>query len=77
MPDSVKEHPDRILDFAEAQKKNKDVISRTQNKQGASVVGATKKDMKDMGVSDELSVSPFDLAKKKGSLTIEDFQNFS
>ena len=77
MPDSVKEHPDRIFDFAEAQKKNKDVISRTQNKQGASVVGATKKDMKDMGVSDELSVSPFDLAKKKGSLTIEDFQNFS
>lgn len=77
MPDSVKEHPDRILDFAEAKRKNKDIISKTKDKQGASIVGATKKDMDEMGVSDPLSVSPFDLAKKKGSLTIEDFQNFS
>lgn len=77
MPEQVKEHPDRILDFAEAQRKNKDVISRTQGKQGASIMGATTQDMKDMGVADELSLSPFDLAKEKGSLTIEDFQNFA
>lgn len=77
MPDVVKKDPDKIFDFAEAQKKNKDIATRTADKQGASVVGATKKDMKDMGVSDDLAVSPFELAKKKGSLTIEDFQNFA
>lgn len=77
MPDIVKKDPDKILDFMENQKRSKDIASRTADKQGASVVGATKKDMKDMGVSDELAVSPFELAKKKGSLTIEDFQNFA
>ena len=40
-------------------------------------MGASKEDMNEIGVSDELSVSPFQLAKEKGSLTIEDFQNFS
>ena len=74
MPESVKAHPDRILDFAEAQQKNKDVVSKTRDKQGASIMGATKKDMDEMGVSDGLSVSPFELAKKEG---IPDDRRFS
>ena len=77
IPESIKKHPDKLLDYAEAKSKNKDVVEKSKDKQGFSVVGATKKDMGEMGVSDELSVSPFQLAKEKGSLTIEDFQNFS
>ncbi len=77
IPESVKENPDQLLDYAESKSKNKDVVEKSQDKQGFSVVGATSKDMGELGVSDSLSVSPFDLAKKKGSLTIEDFQNFS
>jgi len=77
IPESVKKHPDQLIDFAEAKNRNKDVVSKSQDKQGFSVVGASKEDMGEMGVADELSVSPFQLAKEKGSLTIEDFQNFS
>ena len=77
IPESIKKHPDKLLDYAEAKSKNKDVVEKSKDKQGFSVVGATKKDMGEMGVSDELSVSPFQLAQEKGSLTIEDFQNFS
>ena len=77
IPESVKKHPDDLLDYAEAKSKNKDIVEKSQNKQGFSVVGASKEDMGEMGVSDELSVSPFQLAKEKGSLTIEDFKNFS
>lgn len=76
MPDSIKKHPDRLLAYAESKSKNQELVEKGKNKQGFSVMGATKEDMGEMGVSDELSVSPFELAKKKGSLTIEDFQNF-
>ena len=77
IPEAIKRHPDDLIAYAEAKSKNKDIVEKSQNKQGFSVVGASKEDMGEMGVSDELSVSPFQLAKKKGSLTIEDFQNFS
>lgn len=77
IPESIKKHPDRLLAYAESKNKNKEIVEKGKNKQGFSVMGATKEDMGEMGVSDELSVSPFELAKKKGSLTIEDFQNFS
>lgn len=77
IPESVKKHPDELISFAEAKSRNKDIVQKSQDKQGFSVVGATKEDMDEIGVSDELSVSPFELAKEKGSLTIEDFQNFS
>jgi len=76
IPEAIKKHPDDLIDYAEAKSKNKDIVEKSRDKQGFSVVGASKDDMGEMGVSDELSVSPFQLAKKKGSLTIEDFQNF-
>ena len=77
IPESVKKNPDQLIAFAEAKSRNKDMVEKSQNKQGFSVMGASKNDMNEIGVSDELSVSPFQLAKEKGSLTIEDFQNFS
>jgi hypothetical protein len=77
IPESIKSNPDDLIDYAESKQKNKNVVEKSKDKQGFSVVGATKKDMDEMGVSDELAVSPFELAKEKGSLTIEDFQNMS
>lgn len=77
IPEEIKKNPDDLLDYAESKRKNKDVVEKSKDKQGFSVMGATQKDMKDMGVSDEAAVSPFELAKKKGALTLEDFQNFS
>ena len=77
IPEQIKKNPDDLLDYAESKRKNKDVVEKSKDKQGFSVMGATQKDMKDMGVSDEAAVSPFELAKKKGALTLEDFQNFS
>ena len=77
VPENIKQDPDELLSFAESQSRNKEVRERSKDKQGFSVMGATKKDMGEMGVSSETDISPFELAKKKGSLTIEDFQNFS
>lgn len=77
IPESIKEDPEDLLSYADSKRKNKDVVEKSKDKAGFSVVGATKKDMTEMGVSDEAAVSPFELAKKKGSLTLEDFQNLS
>ena len=77
IPDNVKKNPDDLLDYADSKSKHKKVADKSKEKQGFSIVGATKEDMSEMGVHDELSVDPFELAKQKGSLTIEDFQNFS
>ncbi len=77
IPEAIKEDPDDLLDYAESKRRNKSVVDKSKDKQGFSVMGATKKDMDDMGVSDEVSLSPFELAKNKGSLTLEDFQNLS
>lgn len=77
IPEKVKQDPDRLLAYAESKNKNKAIVEKGKDKQGFSVMGASKKDMGEMGVSDELALSPFQLAKEKGSLTIEDFQKFS
>ena len=77
IPEEIKKDPDDLLSYAESKRRTKDVVEKSKDKQGFSVVGATKKDMDEMGVSDEVSLSPFELAKNKGSLTLEDFQNFS
>lgn len=77
IPENIKKDPDDLLAYAESKSKNKNVVEKSKDKQGFSVMGATQKDMDEMGVSDELSISPFEMAKKKGSLTLEDFQDFS
>tara|TARA_R110002167_G_scaffold184599_10_gene385042 strand:- start:1206 stop:2195 length:990 start_codon:yes stop_codon:yes gene_type:complete len=77
IPEKIKKDPDQLLAFADGKNKYKETVEKSQGKQGFSVMGATTKDMGEMGLKDELSLSPFDLAKDKGSLTIEDFQNLS
>tara|TARA_R100000808_G_C2149557_1_gene157980 strand:+ start:2580 stop:3569 length:990 start_codon:yes stop_codon:yes gene_type:complete len=76
IPESVKKDPDQLMSYAESNNKRRETVQKGEGKQGFSVMGATQKDMGEMGVKDELSVSPFELAKEKGSLTIEDFKNF-
>jgi len=77
IPEEIKKNPDDLIAYADSKRKTKDMAQKSQDKDGFSVMGATKKDMDEMGVSDQTSVSPFELAQKKGSLTLEDFQNFS
>ena len=77
IPENIKKDPDKLLAYAEGKSRHQDTAEKSKDKQGFSVMGATSKDMGEMGVKDELSLSPFDLAKEKGHLTIEDFQNLS
>ena len=77
IPEHIKKDPDELLNYAESASKNKNKIQKSQDRQGYSVMGASNQDMKQMGIKDEVSVSPFDLAKKKGSLSIEDFKQFN
>ena len=76
IPEGIKDNPDELISFAEGSSRNKKVVERSQDKQGYSVVGATRKDMEEMGVADENAVSPFEIAKD-GTLTLEDFVTFS
>jgi len=77
IPENIQKDPEDLLAYAESKRKNKNVVEKSQDKAGFSVMGATTKDMNEMGVADESTVSPFELAKNKGSLTLEDFQNLS
>jgi len=77
IPEHIKKDPDELLNYAESASKNKNMVNKSRDRQGYSVVGASNEDMKQMGVQDEASVSLHDLAKKGGSLTIKDFQKFS
>lgn len=77
IPDHIKKDPDELLNYAESASKNKNMVNKSRNRQGYSVMGASNQDMKEMGVKDPTSVSLQDLAKEKGSLTIEDFKKFA
>ena len=75
IPEGIKDNPDELISFAESKGRNKSAVEKSQDKQGFSVVGATRKDMEEMGVASEADVSPFELAglNKDGTLTMEDF----
>ena len=77
IPDEVRNRPDALLQFAESNKKAEKFRSRAASKDGYSVVGATQRDMKRMGLGkgeDTIDIST--LAKQKGKdgrLTAQDF----
>jgi len=75
IPEEVKNKPDALIDFAESSKKAQKFKGRASEKDGYSVVGATKRDMQRMGIGgqdDTIDISQ--LAKQKGgSLSIQDF----
>ncbi len=77
IPEHIRKDPDELLNYAETANKNKNMIKKSRDRQGYSVMGASEKDMKQMGVQDEGAITLNDLAKKKGNLTIEDFQQFA
>ena len=75
IPPEIQKHPDALLDFAESTKKASKFKERASNKDGYSVVGATRKDMRRMGIGDQddtIDISA--LAKQKGgTLSLQDF----
>jgi len=75
IPDEVKDKPDALIDFAESTKSAKKFKERASTKDGYSVVGASKRDMKRMGIGNQGdTVDISQLAKQKGgSLSIQDF----
>jgi hypothetical protein len=79
IPEGIKNNPDELISFAESKGRNKNTVEKSQDKQGFSVVGATRKDMEEMGVASEADVSPFELAglNPDGTLTMEDFVSLS
>lgn len=77
IPEHIKKDPGALLDFANSSEKNKDDLSKHEDKRGATTVfGAKEKDYEYMGVEKEEqqgSVSLYEAAKKKGgSLDMND-----
>lgn len=77
IPEHIKKDPGALLDFANSSDKNKDDLSKHEDKRGATTVfGAKEKDYEYMGVDKEeqrKGVSLYDAAKKKGgSLDMND-----
>lgn len=75
IPDEIRDKPDALLDFAESSKKAQKFKSRAGQKDGYSVVGASKQDMKKMGIGrgdDTVDISQLARAKG-GKLGLQDF----
>lgn len=77
IPEHIKKDPLALLDFANSSDKNKETLSKDEDKRGATTVfGATDQDYEYMGVDKEngpKEVSLYEEAKKKGgSLDMND-----
>lgn len=74
IPEQFKTDPDKLMDFASAGRKGEKMRERSSEADGYSVVGASSKDMKDIGIKDIGTQSIHELAKQKGgTLSLEDF----
>jgi len=77
IPEHIKKDPLALLDFANSSEKNKETLTKDEDKRGATTVfGANKEDYEYMGVDKEngpKEVSLYEEAKKKGgSLDMND-----
>ena len=77
MPQEIKNDPDKIIDYVNANENAKKVIENKNNKenQASSIVGATSEDLEYVGLKakNQKTLSLADEAKKKGgSLSMED-----
>ena len=80
MPQDIKNDPDKIIDYVNANENAKKVIENKNNKenQATSIVGATSEDLEYVGLKakGQKTLSLADEAKKKGgSLSMEDMMN--
>lgn len=75
-PDDVMNDPDALIDWYEGSKNASTTITKANDKEtlGASLVGASSKDLKKIGLENEKGISLTEEAKKKGgSLSFQDF----
>jgi hypothetical protein len=80
IPDDISKDAGKILAYLEESKvkkeKAKRVLDRSNNSDGFSYVGASKKDLEKMGVREQRGKGIHDIAKEKGGeLNMEDFMN--
>ena len=80
MPQDIKNDPDKIIDYVNANENAKKVIENKNNKenQASSIIGATSEDLEYVGLKakGQKTLSLADEAKKKGgSLSMEDMMN--
>ena len=72
IPDEIKNDPDKLLEFAESGSKNEAAVRKAQEKgdpnrtRAGSMVGATKEDMKKMGMDTSTFVTPASMLEKTG-----------
>ena len=76
-PEEMMDDPDQIIEWYESNKNAQKVVQRSKQdgSGGTSIVGATKDDLKRLGMSDEHSSSVSlskEAAKKGGNLNMED-----
>lgn len=80
IPDRIKGDPDGLLDFANSSESRDKIKEELSKDSGAStIVGATKEDMEELGLSQPRQGKTLeDLAKEKGgSLSMKDLMNLS
>lgn len=80
IPDRIKNDPDALLDFANSSESREKIKQELGKDSGAStIVGATKEDMDELGLSQPKQGKTLeDLAKEKGgSLSMKDLMNLS
>lgn len=74
IPESIKEDPDALLEFAQSSSKRREALERSSNADSYSIVGATDEDLKHLGVEKSSQKTLGKLAQEKGgSLDITDF----
>lgn len=66
IPDHIKDDPEKLLAYADAQKKGDADLGIDQNADASAVFGATKQDMKSLGLESQSNVSLRDEAQKHG-----------
>ena len=80
IPDRIKNDPDGLLDFANSSESREKIKQELSKDSGAStIVGATKEDMEELGISQSSKGKTLDdLAKEKGgSLSMKDLMDLS
>lgn len=75
IPDNIEKTFDSVYEYVSSSAEKKKLIEKNKNKGAVSMVGATAKEMKDVGLGSPNAISPFDMLRKSGKsqLSAKDF----
>ncbi len=66
IPEDARQDPDKLMDYAVANKNASEKMAKHGDQGAVSLVGATKEDYKRMGIEESEMIRPSDFMKKKG-----------